>query len=110
MINNPEMSISYLRDLFIEKYMDGQIDVGDEVPEVVVTMTREQYSELYKDINNSAMNVLPIVDNALTKLPNEGEILFTRLSIPFMCEFIIQIGDEFDFRLLDEQPYGDEDL
>lgn len=111
MINKDEMSIEYLKDLFVERYMNGEIDITDETPEVLVVMTKEQFSELYNNIVKSNIeNALLLIDETMTRVPSEGEILFTRIHIPFVCEFIIEIGEEFSFKLLGEEQYGDEDL
>jgi hypothetical protein len=112
MINKSnEMTIEYLRDLFIERYGDS-VNYNENVPEVIVIMTREDYTDLYNNLLKSHIgNALLLVDEAAETIPEPGEILFTRIHIPFICEFIIRIGDEFSFELADSSDvYGTEDL
>lgn len=106
-----EMNIEYLRDLFLERFGDF-VNYDEKVPEIIVVMTKEEYTELYNNLLKSHVgNALLLADENTDKISETGEILFTRIHIPFVCEFIIRIGDEFSFELADDvDVYGDEDL
>lgn len=112
MINKSnEMNIEYLRDLFIERFGDF-VNYEENVPEVIVIMTKEDYTELYNNLLKSHVgNALLLTDETSDNYSTPGEILFTRIHIPFICEFIIRIGDKFSFELAeDSDTYGEEDL
>lgn len=103
------MNINYLKDLFNERY--GRCIFLTRPVEVLVTLTPDQFNELNNDILESTKSLfLQIIDESDYQ-PKPGEVLYTRINIPGMCEFIIEIGTEFEFGLLDKnQEHGDETL
>lgn len=104
------MTLDYLKKLFVQRYGDC---VFLKTPvEVLVTLTPEQFKELNDDIMSSFKSSALLIMNDSDMLPyGDNEILFTRISIPGLCELIIDIGLEFGFSLLDStQEHGDETL
>lgn len=107
MINNNKMiTIEYLKNLFLEKY--GK-NFSINPPEVLVILTKQQYEELNDDLMNiSGSSLLLLVDESEMKRMNPEDILYTKIHIPNLCEFSVQLGDHFEFRLMEEE--GEEDL
>lgn len=111
MINNNQMiTIEYLKDLFFEKYA-GKVNMKTNV-EVLVVLTRLQYEELNDDLMKiSGNSILLLVDESEMKVMKPEEILYTKIHIPNICEFLVQLGDQFEFRLVNESDqFGEEDL
>lgn len=98
--------------MFLDKYGDGVFLEG--TPEVVVTLTNLQYRQLNEDLlkmNKFKEPLLLMIDEADLKEFNPEKYLYTRIVIPHLCQFIVQLGEDFEFKLSDpEQEYGDEDL
>lgn len=105
------MTIDKLKELFLEKYKDCLFLVPQ--PQVLVVLNKKEYEELNKDLTDmmSGSGILLLVDEADIKYMQPEDILYTRINVPSMCEFIIELGDEFVFKLVDEeQEHGDESL
>lgn len=103
------MNVNYLKSLFKKKYGDC-LFLAKPI-EVLVTLTPEQYNELNEDIMSSAKSLFLLVDESDYVQPEPGSVLFTRINIPDFCEFIIEVGTQFEFGLLDKnQEHGDETL
>lgn len=104
------MTVDYLKELFIEKYGNGLFTSGS--PEVMVTLTNQQYSELNQDLLKKTKDpILLMIEEEDLKNFNPELMYWTRIIIPKLCQFIVQLGDKFDFRLFDvTEEYGDEDL
>jgi len=103
------MTVDYLKNLFLEKY--GDYPFLERPVEILVTLTQSEFQELSDDLMKYASPLLFIIEESEFKQPEPGSTLFSRINIPFLCEFIIEIGDQFEFGLLDKtQEYGDETL
>lgn len=104
------MKIEKLKKLFLEKY-SGCMFLKKPV-EVLVTLTTQQFNELNSDLLKSSNPLLLLYEES--EYMNPGSVLFTRISLNIggtSCEFIIEIGDIFEFGLLDKtQEHGDETL
>lgn len=109
-INNM-ITIEYLKDLFLEKYGDSLFIEGESPKEVLVTLTKDQYKELNNDlINTTGSDMLLLIDESELSI-NPEDLLFTKISIYNLCDFVITLGDCFNFRLADETlQYGEEEL
>lgn len=104
------MTIDYLKELFWDKY-GHCINLLKSPVEVVVTLTDEEFKELNNDLISSTSPLLLLIEESEFKQYEPGSVLFTRINIPNLCEFIIEIGDEFELSLLDKsQEIGDETL
>lgn len=107
MINN--ITVDYLTKMFFHRY--GQCTMLKKPVEVLVTLTPNQFTELNQDLIASTNPLLLLIEESDFIQYEPGSVLFTRISIRNVCEFIIEIGDEFEFGLLDKsQEYGDESL
>lgn len=104
------ITIEYLQSLFIEKFGDSIFLNG--IPEVSVVLTKDQYNELNDDlIKISGSGVLLLIDEIQFTPVNPEDILYTKIHIPKLCEFLVQLGSDFKFELIDkDQGYGEEDL
>lgn len=104
------ITVKYLKELYIEKYFSLTNSRTDQ--QVLVTLTRSQYEELNDDLMNISGNgILLLVDESELEKMHPEEILYTKIHIPNVCEFLVELGDEFSIRLLDEtQEIGEEDL
>lgn len=105
------MTIDKLKELFLEKYKDSIFLTPQ--PQILVVLTKDEYEELNQDLTNMmhTSGILLLVDEADMKYMDPEDILYTRINIPKMCEFIIELGNEFVFKLVDEeQEHGDESL
>lgn len=107
MINN--MTIEYLKELFIERY--GGCIFFKKPVEVLVTLTIEDFNDLNSNLLKSTHPLLLLIEESEFMQYDPGTVLFSRVSIPNLCEFVIEIGEEFEFGLLDKtQEHGDESL
>lgn len=103
------MNIEYLKRLFIERY--GNCIFLKRPVEVLVTLTPEDFNQLNDDLIKSTHPLLLLIEESDFIQYEPGSVLFSRVSIPNLCEFIIDIGEEFEFGLLDkDQEHGDETL
>lgn len=102
------MSINYLKELFFEKY--GEYMFFKKPVEVLVILTPEQFKELNDNIMESAKSLFLLVDEN-DFMSDIESVLYTRINVPEVAEFIIEVGEEFHFGLLDKsQEHGDEKL
>jgi len=104
------ITIDYLRELFYEKY--GDTFFIKQPPEILVTLTRDEYKELNSDlISMTGQGILLLVDESDMTLANPEDILYTKINIHGVCEFIVQLGDKFSFELVSQDTkHGEEDL
>lgn len=107
MIN--KITIETLKELFIKYY--GDCIFLKKPVEVLVTLTVEDFNYLNDDLIKSTHPLLLLIEESEFMQYEPGSVLFSRVSIPNLCEFIIEIGEEFEFGLLDkDQEHGDETL
>lgn len=102
------ITINYLKRLFTEKY--GKYTMLPKPVEVLVTLTIDQFNELNTDLIDSTNPLLLLIEESDYMPIKPGSVLFTRISVPYLCEFIIEIGEEFEFGLLDRSFEGEETL
>src|SRR5258708_211590 len=104
------ITINYLKDLFFEKY--GSFVFIKTPPEVLVTLTRNEYIELNNDlISMTGRGILLLIDESDITFMDPDEILYTRINVANACEFLIKLGDKFSFDLNSQHiEYGEEDL
>jgi len=104
------ITIDYLRDLFYEKY--GGTFFIKQPPEVLVTLTKDEYKELNSDlISMTGQGILLLVDESDITLMNPEDILYTKINIHGVCEFLVQLGNEFSFELISQTTeHGEEEL
>lgn len=110
MTSKEVMTVEYLKYLFMEKYGDAIFPNGS--PEVMVMLTSLQFKELNDDLMKKSKDpILLMIDESDLKDFNPEMVYWTRIVIPYLCQFIVQVGEDFQFRLLDtSQEFGDEDL
>ena len=109
MINDNKITIDLLKKLYVSRY--GNCLFFKRPVEVLVTLTPDQFAELNDDLMKSTTPLLLLIEESEYKQPEPGSVLYTRISVQNLCEFIIEIGEEFEFGLLDKsQEHGDEDL
>jgi len=103
------MTIDYLKRLFDKIY--GDCIFLKKPVEVLVTLTPEQFNDLNTDLLKSTSPLLFLIEESEYMKYDPGTILFSKISIPNFCEFIIEIGDQFEFGLLDKDlEHGEETL
>lgn len=104
------MNLEILKDIFIKRY--GNCMFLKRPIEVLVTLTKDQFKDLNDDMLKSVKSSSLLIMDESDMFPNDNTtFLFTRISVPNFCEFIVEIGNEFRFALLDkEQEHGDETL
>lgn len=103
------MTVEYLKNLYMEKY--GDCIFTKRPVEVLVTLTAGEFEELNDDLLKSTSPLILLIEESDYMQPEPGSVFFTRINVPNMCEFIIEIGDEFEFGLLDKtQEHGEETL
>lgn len=108
------MTLGYLRDMYFSKYGSCLLINSKRlnmIPEVVVVMTNDQYKELNEDIARLTQDIMMIVDDDAEKKDETSHLLYTKIILPHVCEFIVEIGEELQMRLLDPaQEHGEEEL
>lgn len=107
---NP-ITINYLKELFLEKYEDS-VFLTQTPPQVKVILTRKQYNELNRDFAKMVDDPISMaIQDEESGTFNQEEILYTKISILGLCEFNVELGENFKLCLVDEsQEYGDETL
>lgn len=109
MINDNPITINYLKDLYFKRF-GGHFFIKKPV-EILVTLTPEQFGELNDDLMKSTTPLLLLIEESEYKQQEPGSVLYTRISVQNICEFVIEIGYEFEFELLDKSlEHGDETL
>jgi len=105
------ITIDYLKELFVEKYGISLL-VEKDLPQVIVILTKDQYNELNNDLMSmTGHGILLLVDESDMTFMNPEDILYTKIRVPHFCEFLIQLGDEFEFKMEDENfEHGEDEL
>ena len=96
------MTVDFLKNLFLEQYADNKSYY--DVPTIYVTMKEIDYVELYNDI------IKENGEEGNTQLvPDVERLAFTKILVPFVCQFIVKIGEDFSFSLQnDDDQYYEE--
>ena len=114
MTSSNKMTLNFLKSLFYKKYGDVLFIKNKQfniVPEISVIMTNDQYRELNEDIARLTRDsIMMVMDETERKsLPEASSHM--KITLPSICEFIVEVGEDFDFKLFDPtQEHGDEEL
>lgn len=97
--------------MFFEKY-GNSVFPENTAPQIRVIMTKQQYKELNDDIIKLTNDpIMMVIDENTENEPSIDDLMYTSIHVPHVCDFIIEIGDHFEFSLFNkEQEYGDEEL
>lgn len=104
------MNLDQLKEKFLEKY--GDCLFLEETPKVIVVLPYNEYKELSEDLEKmfSEMNVIEL-NEATPEVIDPNEIMYLRIGVGSLCDFIVEMGDSFEMKMYDEsKEYGDEKL
>lgn len=103
------MDLEELKGKFLEKY--GDCVFLEETPRIMVTLSRLQFDELTEDLKKLSGPSTILMNEADYVYSQPESIMFFQITIPSMCDFIVESGDNFSLRMLDPSlEHGDEEL